>query len=733
MAKPWQVGDKIQNRWEIHKILGGPGKSGMGIIYVVYDHELRAPLAAKTFQDRFLESSAARERFVQEARAWINLDIHQNITQAHFVMNIEGKPFLFLEFVSGGDLRQWLGTQRLTKNLVQVLRFAIQFCDGMIYALGKGIIVHRDIKPENCLITDQNTLKVSDFGLAKVFDETADSHTKGGGILKIFGLKADLSYTGEGMGTPPYMAPEQFDNAKHVDVRADIYAFGVMLYEMIEGKLPFVGNTRQDYEHLHKTKAPPRLQLQNLPLQTLVETCIAKDPARRFADFGIVRQQLKEIYEELTGEPAPQPAKGKALTAFQWTNKGVSLGNLGRNNEALSCHDQALKLNPQDARAWSNKGSSLWDLNRKDEALQCFEKALILQPNDEKLWFNKGRTLGEAGKHKEAIKCFDKALSLNELFDAAWSGKATALDATGHPKEALACFDRALDLNPHDAKTWYGKGHTLDNLKQLDAALTCYDKALELDPNFVQAWNNKGLALSSIRNRREEAVACFDRAIALDPRHANAWMNKGATLAELSRFQDALACFEAAARLGHPQAAQGIAQCKQMLAMFDSPASNHPLAYRWEAKDAFRRGVTLMNSRQWQQALEQFERAIALDPELEQAWAAKAQALFGMGRMKEAIACYDRALKLNPHSAEDWYNKGTTLGEMKQYKEAIVCFDKAIENNSRFPQAWFNKGVALAYGLRRYAEAVACFEKAQQLGHPQAAQMIAQFRRLAGK
>ena len=241
----WQIGDKIQNRWEIYKILRG----GIGIVYIVYDHEWREPFAAKTFQDEvFAKNPQTADRFTQEALAWVNLDAHQNVTQARFVQTTEGKPFLFLEYVSGGNLSRWIGTPRLSEDLPQVIRFAIQICDGMAHALSKGIKAHGDIKPQNCLITEDGTLKVTDFGLAKVFDDASvadlasgetvgEEKTPGGlsGSLSgrqlgseasaqltpnVPGLSIGLSRSGAAAGTCTHMAPEQFDDAKHVDVRA---------------------------------------------------------------------------------------------------------------------------------------------------------------------------------------------------------------------------------------------------------------------------------------------------------------------------------------------------------------------------------------------------------------------------------------------------------------------------------------------------------------------------------
>src|SRR5580700_2890291 len=124
MATEWSIGERIEGRWEIHKVL----RSGMGLVYVVYDHEARTPFAAKTFEGgSFALNPPIAQRFEQQAQAWVKFDRHENVTKAEFVQRVNGKPFLFLEYVSGGDLSRWIGTPRLMEDLVQVLRFAVQF------------------------------------------------------------------------------------------------------------------------------------------------------------------------------------------------------------------------------------------------------------------------------------------------------------------------------------------------------------------------------------------------------------------------------------------------------------------------------------------------------------------------------------------------------------------------------------------------------------------------------
>ena len=132
MKTDWQIGDRIRNRWEVHNILSG----GMGRIYLVYDHEFSESFAIKTVREELFQGQPhIIERFRRESLAWISLELHQNITQARFFEVIDDRPFLFLEFVSGGDLSDLIGRPQLVENLPNVLGFAIQFCDGMMHAL----------------------------------------------------------------------------------------------------------------------------------------------------------------------------------------------------------------------------------------------------------------------------------------------------------------------------------------------------------------------------------------------------------------------------------------------------------------------------------------------------------------------------------------------------------------------------------------------------------------------
>ncbi|MGH9931842.1 MAG: tetratricopeptide repeat protein [Pyrinomonadaceae bacterium] len=632
----WQIGDRIQNRWEIHKILRG----GMGIVYVVYDPASRDVYAAKTFQEEvFARSADIADRFNQEALTWVNLDSHQNVTKARFVQTIAGKPYLFLEYVSGGDLSGWIGTPRLTEDLPQVLRFAIQFCDGMMHAFFKGVTAHRDIKPQNCLITEDQTLKVTDFGLAKV--------------------QVACGLRGFRAGTPEHMAPEQWDDFETTDERSDIYSFGSMLYEMLKGSPPFGRRpevSKSELERRHRYEAPPVLTSHPNSLRMLIQKCLAKDAAVRFRKFTEVREELAPIYVELTGRAVPLPAIGRDLTVDALISKGSSLGTLGKHEEEIASYDQAIDLNPENALAWSNKGVALVDLQRLDEALICQERALAFNPRIANVWGNKGHVLFALGRTEDTLVCIDHALELNPYYARGWYNKGKVLGDLGRHRDSLACYDRATNLDPHYETAWVNKAAMLRALTRFEDSLICCEKALHLDLRDIHAWLGKAKTLSAL-GRRQEALAFYDRALSLDPMDARGWCNRGVTLADLGRSGEALASFDRALEL-------------------DSQ----------DEKSWYNKGSVLVNLGRSEEAPDCFARAIEINPRYGEAWYNKGGALVNLGRIAEALDCFGRAIEINPRLPEAWYSKGGALvNGFQRYREALVCFEEA--QRLGYPQA----------------------------------------------
>lgn len=401
MVGALSVGDWIGGRFQIFDVHEG----GMSLVYVVND-QMNGPgpkvVALKTMRGELLQSRIRISRFATECRLWVQLGEHPHIVHAHSVEVFDGRPYVVLELIQGGDLNRWIGTPRL--DLLRALRFGYQFCLGMEHALRQGLHCHRDIKPANLMITEAGTLKITDFGLARISEEMMavrpelpdgsiplsepatsqpiiwsdprDRDAKGS-ILSVktsagsktietrlaahrCGEKEShatagtarphvspssgspsprqspvkssaprtpttiekgtseyvspfetfdprLTRTGARLGTGAYMAPEQFRDPRSVDVRADLYAFGIVLFEMITGSLPFNGRSLDTLGHQHSQYKPasivPSVHHKHSKLakrvDEIVQRCLKKDPAERFGTVAELRIALKQTLAQL--------------------------------------------------------------------------------------------------------------------------------------------------------------------------------------------------------------------------------------------------------------------------------------------------------------------------------------------------------------------------------------------------------------------------------------------------
>ena len=531
--QPWQVGERLGGNWPIYKIMTG----AMGVVYVVHDRELAGLVAAKTFRDEAfrVRGSEAADRFRREALAWIRVGFHPNIVRAHKVVSIRDKPYLFLEYVSGGPLSSWIGTPRLMGDPSRVLKFGIDFCRGMTFALGRGIVAHRDIKPDNCLVTPEGTLKITDFGLVKALDDWESPGRREGTLRalswqrlgKAFGRlfggdrsgnqraspRAPGAATRTGLvgGTPAYMAPEQFDEMKSVDVRADIYSFGVMLFQMVTGRLPFDGNTLEELRRGHKEISPPDVSTSNRALRDGIRKCLAKEPAERFETFEAVNVWLAELYRRERGVPLP-PEGEKEELGIDAIAHAHNFWSLGMRQEAIICCDEAIRSSAESVEAWSLKGGILGVMGRSGEALRCHERAIAIDGGSATAWHWMGVTRYWGGEFAEAVACYDRLLAIDPQNPKAWYDKGVSLQREGRIEEATACWSRCLALDPNHSMAWCNQGAGLAELGDEEAAISCYKRALVLDPRDERAWYNLGQQLASRADRYAEALQCLEMA-----------------------------------------------------------------------------------------------------------------------------------------------------------------------------------------------------------------------------
>ncbi len=416
----FQPGDIIGGKYEVHRRLG---RGGFGLVYLVYNRETKEVLALKTFRDELLADAAARQAFKKEALLWVNLEEHPFILPARWVDEFSGRLFVQMDYIAPDER----GRVSLTDHLVlaggplekeQVLEWAIQFCHGMEYAAAHGIRAHRDIKPDNILLTGDGRVQIADFGLAAAagaghsFFGTPVEGGRAGYSLSIF-----QSQGKQVCGTPGYISPEVFEG-KGAAVPSDIYSFGVVLWQMVSGSPihpfhpdGFFSGPHQYPAAVYALQTTGRLPEVDGPLGKVVERCLQPDPARRFSDFAALRAALEPGYSDLTGRSVTVPPGGEKTASF-WNNKGASLRALGRYEEAISCYERALELDPRYANAWNNKGFSLYALGRYEEAISCYERSLELDPRNAEAWFNKALVEEEIGRRREAAHSYRKFIEL---------------------------------------------------------------------------------------------------------------------------------------------------------------------------------------------------------------------------------------------------------------------------------------------------------------------------------
>jgi serine/threonine protein kinase len=344
----WKPGDVIADGLEIKELIG---QGGMGAVWRVHHREWNRELAVKMPLPALVGSPTARERFLREAETWIDLGVHPHIVQCWFVKDISGLPSLFLDFLTGGSLKQWLVGGHLRPGQWQrILEIAIQVAEGLSYAHSRGV-VHRDVKPANLLIRGDERVCVTDFGIVKTANDKPEDNVP----FNLDNLPQDVGITGTGafLGTPQYGAPEQWGAAEGVDQAADIYALGVTLYEMICGRRPFDTDEERTApevlieRHLDAKPPDPREFFPDIPseLAHMALLCLEKDPKRRPHDMERLKGALSSIYARLTGTPykgvgsVPKEQRADILN-----NRAVSLHSLAKPREARDVWRRGLRI-----------------------------------------------------------------------------------------------------------------------------------------------------------------------------------------------------------------------------------------------------------------------------------------------------------------------------------------------------------------------------------------------------
>jgi len=281
------------------------GSGAMGVVYRGISEKNGRAAAIKVVSTEFAQGGKIRDRFEREAEI-LQQFRHPNIVRFLAVGRFRGTSYIAMEFIPGPTLEK-IVLDRGAMPWREVVDLAIQTCDALQYAHEHGV-VHRDLKPSNLMLTDDGKIKLTDFGIAKDLDATA------------------LTAEGRTLGTAAYMSPEQIRGTPPVSHKTDLYAFGVVLYQMLTGKPPFEGSTPVVLMHSHLNEAPPRpsAKVHEIPkaLDDLVVNLMAKAPGDRPWDAAAVGVKLCELRDKAArGEavamvwPTNQPASAKSSPA----------------------------------------------------------------------------------------------------------------------------------------------------------------------------------------------------------------------------------------------------------------------------------------------------------------------------------------------------------------------------------------------------------------------------------
>lgn len=670
-----KIGDMIGPEFQVIDIYGGEGKTGMGIVYVCFHVTSRVIIVLKTFQDKFIRSSEAKENFKNEAMIWINLDAHPNIVNAGTFEIINERPFIFLEFIAPNESNQKTLEDYFQSDLSEdmILDWAIQFCYGMEHAISNNVTPHRDIKPSNIMITrDQKLLKITDFGLAKILDtNNIDININSPKSVKILENPNNLSYG----GTPLWMAPEQFDGISNE--KSDIYSFGIVLFQLINnGKHPFDVETYEDCENAHKNINIPKIDSN---LFSTIKKCVEKDPSNRYQSFEELRKDLERLF---SGDILYSP-ESIDISADLIVGRAYGLENLGFKDDAISQYREAVKKDSKSFLTRINTGAGFNRLKKFDDAISEFEMAIKLESENPYAHYNLANSFYNSGHYERASKEYKKSINLDPNIKECHVNYGNLLRDMEKYEESVEQLEIALEIDQNFFKAKINLGITFLQKGDIKQALITFEEAENINNKSSDLYYYWGLALIQDDNTKEAFIKLF-KSITLDPDNESAHLALATCFEDISNYNNAVQELKQIVEEINPKnyfAFYRLAHCYKKLGEMD-------------------------------EALKYFDKAIDMNPEFDSAWNDKGVLLRELDRKDDAIECYEKALEKNPNNRMANLNMcSIRYCDLKLKKKCLKCLNKILKKFEDFPEAWFHKGHVL-FDLGRNDNALECLDKA---------------------
>lgn len=666
----------------------------MGVVYKVEDTNLGRTVALKFLAPHLLRSDDARKRFKREARAAAALD-HPNICTVHEIDEADGKTFIALAFLEGQTLTEKIAQGPFPLN--EVLSVGLQLTEGLGAAHDHGV-VHRDMKPDNVMLIagTRGLAKIMDFGLAQL-----------SGTSKV-------TRDGTTLGTMAYMSPEQAEGGE-VDSRSDLWSLGVVLYEMIAGRPPFLGEFDQAvvYSILNEQPEPLTAVRTGVPpeLERIVNKCLAKEAAAGYQhadDLCVDLESLRKVTDHGTSRvlpPTQGPAAGRskwwlpagvaaalALAGGLWfsqafrTSSGTSPAESGDPSVAIMPFVNASGDAEFEYFA-DGMTDELINALSNVEGLKVVARSSVFRFKGEKYEIKDvASQLGVDNVLEGAVRREGERLRITAQLISA--GDGFELWSQRFDRRMEAVFDIQDEVSAEIVKhlrVELGGTREVVAIKRPTNNVQAYDSCLRGEFEYFKL-SGAGAANS---------IPYFEEAIRLDPNFARAH-------AGLARAYTNLAVF------GARQSAEVATKARELVAraleLDDSEARSHAAA-------AY---VARFIDWDWEAAEKSYRRALDLNPPDAETRGSYANYLGSIGRVEEAIAEAERALRSNPLSAS--VNRRLTFAylQARRFEDGLRLAQRTMDLAPRHLNAYWDMSNALI-GLGRVDEAVEIAEKAASL------------------
>lgn len=598
------------------------GRGGMGAVYKVRQKELDRMAALKILPPGIGQDSGFAERFAREAKALAKLN-HPGVVTIYDFGRADGLYFFLMELVDGVNLRQLLERGRISPR--EALAIVPQICDALQFAHDHGI-VHRDIKPDNIMLDRRGRVKVADFGLAKIVASDGPSiNLTGAAGPDAPAVASALTDGSKILGTPAYMAPEQVQHPEAVDHRADIYALGMVFYQMLTGQLPA------------KPIEPPSRKVRiDVRLDEVVLRALEKNPETRYQHASVLKTQVETI-AATPSHPVDAETHSQPFVTTMNTNTGKSnwpwaVGGLvavcllvfGLAMVHKSVKSKSVKSIHSQAIDYHNLGDARQSKGDLDGAIAAYTKAIELEPDDAYNYLRRGDEKRSKNDWEGAIVDYTKAIELKPDDAYSYHGRGDARQGKNDWDDAIADYTKAIELKADDYYVYLRRGDARQGENDLDGAIVDYTKAIELKPDDAAIYHRRGDAKQG-KGDWDGAIADYDNAVELAPDDAS-------KSAGYHRCGDA--------KLGKSDWDGAIADFTKAVELAPDDAG----AYH-------RRGDAERGKNDWDGAIADYTKAVELKPDDAGAYFNRSLVKKAKGDLDGASADYSKALQLKPDLA----------------------------------------------------------------------------------